>query len=341
MEHVNFYLRTSEATAAEQVCCLPDLLSQILGHCDKKTLVCLSTASKLWNKECARYLWATCTEIWRFQFYIGPQNHAAMASLIRHIDLKNVHELWTSGMGIEMPEFRNLQSVSIHAGVFTDLFDFAGVSKLLFPGLRQLPFTSMTLPNSPLSYYLHDVPLTQAYWLGTLRQNCRNLRKLTLDVHLAPDARTEIHLLLLSATLEELSLGPLLYGVIDDWTFAQALAQSILRVLQLLTPITPGALRILRKQCDDEYRLLELQNLTAIFKIEAEDTLATLLSFTPNLTVLDIVLSNTLDGEPWSPSHTAFIAISRLKYLRVLDVRIVAPFLSFVHSGGFLYRDIS
>jgi hypothetical protein len=123
----------------------------------------------------------------------------------------------------------------------------------------------------PVGFALRNTRAEQASWLSELRRNCHNLRTLAFNFHLASVARTEFNLLLLSLTLEELLLGPLVLEIIDDWTIAIILAQPVLRVLHLEAPITPNSLQILSDQCKVDSRLDNLQELTACFDIDVVD----------------------------------------------------------------------
>jgi hypothetical protein len=226
-------------------------------------------------------------------------------------------------MSATMPHFSNLKSVSAYAGIFADVFDSPSVSKLLSGHLQKLSFTSETPPNSSVQFELLNTPIINATWLNVLHRDCDALRVLAFDFHLAPTARTALQLLLLSATLKELFIGHLLDEVVDDWTIAIALAQPLLRILDLSSPITPDSLQILRDQCEGHLMLSKLQKITAVSGINAEQALADLLSYTPNLTSLNIIIDHPVNATAWSPSATAFRAIGQLMHLRVLQLRIV------------------
>jgi hypothetical protein len=70
----------------------------------------------------------------------------------------------------------------------------------------------------------------------------------------------------------------------------------------------------------------DLQQITAVFGINAKLTLADLLSFTPNLTTLNVIIDHPVNATAWFPSAIAFHAIGQLRYFRVLQLRIVTVF---------------
>lgn len=143
-----------------------------------------------------------------------------------------------------------------------------------------------------------------------------------LDINLAPTASDDLELLLPSAPLEELFLGPLLSPVIGAWAVATILSQQSLRILDLDAPITLESIHILEQQCDKSSTLRHLTLLNATFNFQAEKSIAAFIPCLSNLEILYITLDHDADGTPWSPDATAFTAISSLKQLRKLDMRI-------------------
>jgi hypothetical protein len=318
-DHNAHHARAKKLTVAHQLFSTPELLVQVLSHVGKGDLARMSTVSKLWYWECAKYLWATCTQLQNLEFYVRPEQQADIALLVRHLDTKDVRQLWTPNKCISMPNFPNLRSVSINTSALASPFDTQCPSQLVPAGLEKL---SLTTETSSAGHDNATSPTTTAPWLVALHQSCPELRVLTLDMNLTPTAREDLELPFLSAPIEELMLGPLISSAIGDWTVATVLSQQGLRIFELDAPMTKEALQILKSQCDTTSVLHNLERLSATFDVNAEETMASLFPLIPNLTLLDVTLSQTPNETPWSPNTTLFSSISMLKHLHTLNMRI-------------------
>ncbi|KAH0400320.1 hypothetical protein KCU89_g5307, partial [Aureobasidium melanogenum] len=307
---------------APKVFSSPALVGLILSHiADKSALARFSLVCKLWSHEAARHLWNTCTQLLNLEHEIRPVRHGRVASLIHHLHLEPVIQLW-SGTSPEMPKLTNLRTLKMHDLLFMDPFESPYMSRLLSGSLQELRLTDHA--SSPMSHSLtvKDSSPRPASWLRSLDQACPSLQALLLNIRLTPETSTELELFLLCSSLQDLKLGPLLLENFDDWTIAIILAQRDLRVLEFRLPITTESLAIYRKQCNALPTLDKLQQLFITFNVSAEKVMAALFSCTPNLTYLDVTIEHTPDGTSWSPDDTAFLAIGQLKHLRTLTICI-------------------
>lgn len=300
----------------------PELVGLILFHVDKgRELACLALVAKLWSWEAARHLWDTCTQLLHLEHKVHATRHERVASLIHHLRLDPVVQLW-SGTSPEMPKLANLRTLTMNAALSSAPFESPNMSCLLPTSLQELRLTNDNFLRRSFNLHVRDLRPSSASWLFSLHRTCPNLRSLSLDIRLTPRACTAVELFLLSSSLQKLTIGTLTSENFDDWSIATILAQTTLQVLELDCSITPESLEILREQCDGLPTLEHLQRLTVNFDMGAEKAMVPLFACTPNLTTLDVTLSHTPDGTPWSPDAQVFLAMSQLKHLHTLHIRI-------------------
>ncbi|KAG9698723.1 hypothetical protein KCU76_g2044, partial [Aureobasidium melanogenum] len=314
--------RLKMLAVAVQVFSGPELVGLILSHiADRRALARLSVVCKLWSWEAARHLWDTSTQLLNLEHKVRPARQGRVASLIRHLHLDLVIQLW-SRTSPDMPTLTRLRTLEMNAALSSTPFESPYMSRLLSPFLQELRLTNDNFFRRSPAFNVRNLRASSASWLRSLHQTCPSLRTLLLDIRLTPAAFTDLELFFLCSSLQILRLGNLLYENFDDWTLAIILAQQTLCVLELYIPITTESLAILRDQCNGLPTLDNLQQLTATFNVSAEKAMARLLPWTPNLTMLDVTIDHTLDGTPWSPSATAFLTIGQLKHLHTLHIRI-------------------
>ncbi|KAG9856860.1 hypothetical protein KCU98_g478, partial [Aureobasidium melanogenum] len=243
--------RLKMLVVASQVFSCPELVGLILSHiANKRALARLSVVCKLWwSWEAARHLWDTSTQLLNLEHKVRPARQDRVASLIRHLHLDPVIQLW-SRTSPDMPTLTRLRTLEMNAALSSTPFESPYMSRLLSPFLQELRLTN------------------------------------------------------------------------DNFFRKSPAFNQTLCVLELYVPITTESLAILRDQCNGLPTLDNLQQLTATFNVSAEKAMARLLPCTPNLTMLDVTIDHTLDGTPWSPSATAFLAIGQLKHLHTLHIRI-------------------
>jgi len=129
-------------------------------------------------------------------------------------------------------------------------------------------------------------------------------------------------MLLLSATLEEIRLGPLLRENINDWIIALSLAQPTLRVLKLPTPITLRPLQILSDQCPGDHVLGALKVLNAGLEGDIGHTLASVVPLMSDIKALYVTLLAPTNDQPWCVDPEFFSNLGRMEQVDHLCIHI-------------------
>jgi len=324
-------------TVIQKVLLSPELLDQIIAHLDKTDLARLSKVSKFWNWQCARHIWSTCHQLGHL-LNVPLGRRAVITPLIRHLRLTNVGCPWEESTSVNMPWLSKLRSVSM---VFSDSsasFDTRPLMNMLPETLHEFKLDNRAQPDSSSTSLNQDRSIPHVPWVRTLDTGCSNLRSLTLNVELTPTQSTELDLLLLSANLEELYLGPLLCKGIDDFTVAIILAQSALRILEFRKILSLESLQILQHQTEGQTILAAMDTLIVMIKGHVSQTLTTLVPYLSNLKTLHLAFNDQIEDSPWSPDPAIFFAIGRLKQLRQLHIRIKpvlteGPDGEYTHTG--------
>lgn len=156
--------------------------------------------------------------------------------------------------------------------------------------------------------------------LGALYQSHHNLRSVDLNIDLPASAHAILILLIESTNLSEIHLGPLLNRAIDDWTIADVLEQTRLRILEIHSAITTESLAILRNNFGESFQLDNLERLTITINLDDENVTASLFVMTPNLKSLDVVLGHDSNYSPWVPDSAVFQTFRLLNYLHTLSI---------------------
>jgi hypothetical protein len=303
-------------TADQQVLLAPELLTKILSYVEKASLTHLNTVCKLWYWEVAKHLWHSCKQLQSLQYGVCYNTEANVSPFIRNLNIENVSQIWEPGTITTMPSMPNLRSVSIPGELLNNPWKENCVSLLLPSGLKSLKLDMLY----PMLGSFHTQ--SSGICLHNLHQRCHHLRALSLNLNLAPAAAVNLQLLLLSAPLEEVHLGPLLEPAIGDWTVAILLSQERLHVLELHAPVTLRSLQILHDQAGAVIPHQKLDRLTITFNFDDAETMSSLFSRLSNITTLNIKLGDTPDDSLRSPACTVFPAISQLQHLRTLNISI-------------------
>lgn len=319
-------------SATVQVLYSPELLGMIFLHLqDHTSLTDASLVCKHWHAQALPQQWVICRSLRILERGVSRKRHDSIAALIHHVDLKTMDRIW-EGAATTMPVLPLVKTVAINAQAIGCANGIQCLSKLLGASLRDLQIES-----SAQAHYHPPGSGIPGIWLRPLHRICTNLTTLSLDVSLPATAANELEMVLLGTNPKHVSLGPLLYHALSDWAVACVLAQRSLVTLELFRPIPKTALDILLQQCNSLPVLDKLQTLRVDIHESHEEVTVSLLSMTPNLTVLNIAFNHFTTDGPWYLGQNIFESMGCLKHLRHLDIIFGAT----LPDGGQAYAIIT